>query len=42
MKGPIDKHMRSLIDNGEAIIGVGGDEVLVTGSEVSDAYDKSC
>ena len=34
--------MRSIIDNGEGIIGIGADEVIVTGTEVSDAYDKSC
>lgn len=42
LKGPIDKHMNAIIDNGDGLIGIGADEVIVTGSEVSDAYDKSC
>lgn len=42
LKGPINKHMNSIIDHGEGIIGIGADEVIVTGTEVSDAYDKSC
>ena len=42
LKGHINKHMRSIIDNGEGIIGIGADEVIVTGTEVSDDYDKSC
>lgn len=39
---PVDRHMRSVIANGEKIIGVGGDEVVVTASELSDVYKKSC
>ena len=39
---PVDRHMRSVIANGDKIIGVGGDEVVVTASELSDVYKKSC
>ena len=39
---PVDRHMRSVIANGEKIIGVGADEVVVTASELSDVYKKSC
>lgn len=42
LKGPVNKHMTSIVDNGEAIIGAGASEVVVTGSELSDVYDKSC
>lgn len=34
--------MNSIIDHGEGIIDIDADEVIVTGTEVSDAYDKSC
>lgn len=39
---PVDRHMRSVIANGEKIIGIGADEVVVTASELSDVYKKSC
>ena len=39
---PVDRHMRAVIANGDKIIGVGGDEVVVTASELSDAYRESC
>ena len=39
---PVDRHMRSVIANGDKIIGVGGDEVVVTASELSDVYKRSC
>ena len=39
---PVDRHMRAVIANGDKIIGVGGDEVVVTASELSDVYKKSC
>ena len=39
---PVNRHMRSVIANGDKIIGVGGDEVVVTASELSDVYKKSC
>ena len=39
---PVNRHMRAVIANGDKIIGVGGDEVVVTASELSDVYKKSC
>lgn len=39
---PVDRHMRAVIANGDRIIGVGADEVVVTASELSDVYKKSC
>ena len=39
---PVDRHMRSVIANGEKIISLGADEVVVTASELSDVYQKSC
>ena len=42
LKRPIDRHMNAIIDNGEGILSVKADEVIVTATEVSDAYDASC
>lgn len=42
LEKPLDKHMRSIVKNGEAILGAGADEVLVTGSELSDTFDGAC
>lgn len=42
LKGPVNKHMTTIVSNGQAIIDVGASEVIVTGSELSDVYDKSC
>ena len=39
---PVNRHMRSVIANGDRIINIGADEVLVTASELSDVYKKSC
>ncbi len=39
---PVDRHMRSVIANGGKIISLGADEVVVTASELSDVYKKSC
>ena len=39
---PVNRHMRSVIANGEKIINLGADEVVVTASELSDVYKKSC
>ena len=39
---PVDRHMRAVIANGDKIIGVGADEVVVTASELSDVYRESC
>ena len=39
---PVDRHMRSVIANGDKIISLGADEVVVTASELSDVYKKSC
>lgn len=39
---PLDRHMRAVVANGDRIINIGGDEVLVTASELSDVYKKSC
>ena len=39
---PVNRHMRAVIANGDKIIGVGGDEVVVTASELSDVYRESC
>ena len=39
---PVDRHMRSVIANGDKIIGLGADEVVVTASELSDVYKESC
>ena len=39
---PVDRHMRSVIANGDKIINIGADEVVVTASELSDVYKRSC
>ena len=39
---PVDRHMRAVITSGEKIISLGADEVVVTASELSDVYKKSC
>ena len=39
---PVDRHMRAVIANGGKIISLGADEVVVTASELSDVYKKSC
>ena len=39
---PVDRHMRSVTANGDKIISLGADEVVVTASELSDVYKKSC
>ena len=39
---PVDRHMRSVIANGDKIISIGGEEVVVTASELSDVYRESC
>lgn len=39
---PVDRHMRAVIANGDRIINIGGEEVVVTASELSDVYKKSC
>ena len=39
---PVNRHMRSVIANGDRIINIGADEVVVTASELSDVYQKSC
>lgn len=39
---PVDRHMRAVIANGEKIISTGAEEVVVTASELSDVYQKSC
>ena len=39
---PVNRHMRSVIANGDKIINLGADEVVVTASELSDVYKKSC
>ena len=39
---PVDRHMRSVIANGDKIISLGADEVVVTASELSDVYRESC
>ena len=39
---PVDRHMRSVIANGGKIISLSEDEVLVSDSELSDVYKKSC
>lgn len=39
---PVDRHMRSVIANGDKIISLGADEVVVTASELSDVYQESC
>ena len=39
---PVNRHMRSVIANGDRIINIGADEVLVTASELSDVYQESC
>ena len=42
MKRPVGKHMNTVIDNGEKIIGIGAGEVVVTASELSDVYTTAC
>ena len=39
---PVNRHMRSVIANGDRIINIGGEEVVVTASELSDVYKRSC
>ena len=39
---PVNRHMRAVIANGDKIINLGGEEVVVTASELSDVYKKSC
>ena len=39
---PVNRHMRSVIANGDRIISLGADEVVVTASELSDVHKKSC
>ena len=39
---PVDRHMRAVIANGGKIINIGAEEVVVTASELSDVYKKSC
>lgn len=39
---PVNRHMRAVIANGDKIINIGGEEVVVTASELSDVYNKSC
>ena len=39
---PVNRHMRAVIANGEKIISLGADEVVVTASELSDVYRESC
>ena len=39
---PVNRHMRSVIANGDRIINIGADEVVVTASELADAYRESC
>ena len=39
---PVDRHMRAVIANGDKIINIGGEEVVVTASELSDVYKRSC
>ena len=39
---PLDRHMRSVIANGDKIVNLGADEVVVTASELSDVYKESC
>ena len=39
---PISNHMNAIIDNGEKMIGVGADEVIVTGDELSVVYETAC
>ena len=39
---PVNRHMRAVIANGDKIINIGGEEVVVTASELSDVYKKSC
>ena len=39
---PVNRHMRAVIANGDRIINIGADEVVVTASELSDVYKRSC
>ena len=39
---PLDKHVNSILDFGRPILSVGGSEVLVTATELSDVYEASC
>ena len=39
---PVDRHMRSVVANGDRIISIGAEEVVVTASELSDVYIESC
>ena len=39
---PVSRHMRAVIANGDKIITIVGEEVVVTASELSDVYKKSC
>ena len=39
---PVNRHMRAVIAKGDKIINIGGEEDVVTASELSDVYKKSC
>ena len=39
---PLTKHMKTIVKNGEKILGAGGDDVIVSGSELSDTFDGAC
>lgn len=42
MEKPLTKHMKSLVKNGDKILGTGADDVIVSGSELSDTFDGAC
>lgn len=42
LEGPVNRHMSTIVDNGENILEANAGEVIVTATEVSDVYDKSC
>lgn len=42
IRSPIDNHMNAIIDEGDKILSVSADEVVVTASELSDSYQATC
>lgn len=39
---PLDSHMRTVVKNGNVILNIGADEVIVTATELSDTYETAC
>lgn len=42
LKLPLNTHLNSVVGQGDAILSIDGDEVLVTAAELSAAFDGLC